>query len=297
MTFNPADFKELQSSLYESKSKLPDFSDALEKSKQKLGESISLPQEVQPKKVFATPLEACQYHVAQVKDAIAMDKNAIFLSADDLKGKTQSEILNCANESQQKLIDYHKIENRFPQVDHLQQLKSSLINLKDKHQVPGDMNNMAFDQLQASVNGMTQALSMAQGNTQNIYSKAMSSESAISALSSARGVNLPIGLTPALSQFDTIASAPSLQERAGLYFGDSGSNANDLRSSGSTAVPQNGDDFSGKTELEKSVALFLGDSGSVANGLRSSGLAAVPQNGDDFSGKTELAKKYGIISR
>ncbi|ODN41644.1 hypothetical protein [Piscirickettsia litoralis] len=86
-----------------------------------------------------------------------------------------------------------------------------------------------------------------------------------------------------------------MQKNMALFLGDSGSIANGFRSSGLTAVPQNGDDFSGKTELEKSVALFLGDSSGTTDNSLSTDAFPMNQEGDDSSHKANFVKNTAMF--
>ncbi|ALA24741.1 hypothetical protein AVI51_01535 [Piscirickettsia salmonis] len=286
MGFNLTDFSPLQASLHDIGSDVPtpDFSAAVEKSQQAVSQSVSLVQEVQPKKVLASPLESCQYHLAQVQDVMPMDKSKLFLSISDLKNKTASQISALADQSQQQLVDYHKIENRCPSVYHLQQLKSSLINLKDRHQVPGDTNSAAFDQLQQNVNGIAGTLSQLYGSTQSTMSDLVNSsglpdklpdfELPTADLSTAMGVNVPTDLIPeSLFQFDSVSSLSSLQEKSAVFFGYGDHIANDFSSEGVSATSQKGNDDSEGVSVAQSAALFLGYQGSHARQVLSDQLS------------------------
>ncbi|WP_395168672.1 PAAR-like protein [Piscirickettsia salmonis] len=306
MGFDLTDFSPLQVSLHDIASDVPtpDFSAAVEKSQQAVSQSVSLIQEVQPKKVLASPLESCQYHLAQVQNAIPMDKSELFLSVSDLTNKTASQISALADQSQQQLVDYHKIENRCPSVYHLQQLKSSLINLKDRHQVPGDTNSTAFDQLQQDVNGIAGTLSQLYGSTQSTMSDLVSSsglpdklpdfELPTADLSTAMGVNVPTDLIPeSLSQFDSASSLSSLQEKSAVFFGYGGHIANDFSSEGVSAASQNGNDDSEGASVAQSAALFLGYQGSHASQALSERLSQ--QVACAGQGLSDIAANQGAV--
>ncbi|ODN42565.1 hypothetical protein [Piscirickettsia litoralis] len=165
MAFDVQQFKELHGSLHQPGAATTGIDESIEQLNNADIQAVAEFSQTQEKRpVFADPLAACQYHAQKVQDAVAMDKQALFLSPEDLNDKTASQIAELSDRSQQQLLEYHKIQNRAPQAYHLQELKSSLVNLYDKHQVPGDTNGESFDQLQESVNQINNTLKIANGN-------------------------------------------------------------------------------------------------------------------------------------